>query len=424
MRAAYLGPAGTNSHEALLAAGREAEPWRSPTVDAVVGASQEGEAERGLVPIENSLEGAVGATLDALVFDAPDVVIVGEVVHGVRYCLARREPIEPDEVRTVHSHPQAIGQCARFLREQLPGAAIVAGAVDRRGRPGGRRRRHARRRAAAARSARPSPPSSTARSCSPRGSRTTPGTRRGSCGWRAPADAPRPRRRTEPRRQDSARVLGRRRRGARLARRLPVGVLVARVNLTRIESRPRRIGLGQLHVLLRPRGRGFEPGRSPRRSPACARQCEAVRVLGSFPRQAAEPPDATVYTPASDGHRRTPSATGVRAARRPPAARIDSRRLRPLVRWSCAGAQRDVRADQRLHGSPRDGAAAQGEGRGDRDRRARPALGARLDDQAGRDPARHLRARSRATRTSARSPAARCSRATTGSASTAARARA
>jgi prephenate dehydratase len=68
----------------------------------------------------------VGATLDALVFDAPDVVIVGELVHEVTYCLAAAEPIAPDEVRTVHSHPQAIGQCAAFLREQLPGAAIVA----------------------------------------------------------------------------------------------------------------------------------------------------------------------------------------------------------------------------------------------------------------------------------------------------------
>jgi prephenate dehydratase len=52
--------------------------------------------------------------------------MVGEVVHGVTYCLAAAEPIAPDEVRTVHSHPQALGQCAAFLSEQLPGAAIVA----------------------------------------------------------------------------------------------------------------------------------------------------------------------------------------------------------------------------------------------------------------------------------------------------------
>jgi prephenate dehydratase len=126
MRAAYLGPPGTNSHDALVAAGLDAEPVALPTVPAVVRAVQDGTVERGLVPLENSREGSVAATLDALVFDAPDVVIVGELVHGVTYCLAGAEPMAPDEVRTVHSHPQALGQCAAFLREQLPGAAIVA----------------------------------------------------------------------------------------------------------------------------------------------------------------------------------------------------------------------------------------------------------------------------------------------------------
>jgi len=128
MRAAFLGPAGTNSHEAMLAAGLQAEYVGLPTVAAVVGAVQEGSVDWALVPIENSREGGVGATLDALVFDAPDVLIVGELVHRVSYCLVAAEPIAPDEVRTVHSHPQATGQCARFLAEQLPGAAVVSAA--------------------------------------------------------------------------------------------------------------------------------------------------------------------------------------------------------------------------------------------------------------------------------------------------------
>jgi prephenate dehydratase len=126
MRAAYLGPPGTNSHAALVGAGVDAELVELPTVAAVIAAVQDGSVERGLVPLENSREGAVAATLDALVFDAPAVVIVGELVHEVTYCLAGSEPMAPDEVRTVHSHPQAIGQCAAFLREQLPAAAIVA----------------------------------------------------------------------------------------------------------------------------------------------------------------------------------------------------------------------------------------------------------------------------------------------------------
>ena len=78
--------------------------------------------------MENSREGGVGATLDALVFDGPDVVIVGELVHRVTYCLVAGEPYAPDEIRTVHSHPQATGQCAGFLADRLPGAAVVAAA--------------------------------------------------------------------------------------------------------------------------------------------------------------------------------------------------------------------------------------------------------------------------------------------------------
>src|SRR5262245_42956490 len=125
MRAAFLGPEGTNSHEALVAAGGEAEPLACPTVGAVVAAVQDGTAARGLVPVENAREGSVGATLDALVFDAPDVTIVGELVHRVSYCLAAGAEIAVAGVRTVLSHPQATGQCARFVARELPGAAIV-----------------------------------------------------------------------------------------------------------------------------------------------------------------------------------------------------------------------------------------------------------------------------------------------------------
>jgi prephenate dehydratase len=127
-RVAYLGPPGTNSHDAVVGAGGDWEPVEYTTVAGVVRAVQDGTVARGLVPVENSREGSVGATLDALVFDATDVVMVGELVHRVSYCLAVGEPVAPDEVRTVLSHPQATGQCARFLAEQLPAAAVLAAA--------------------------------------------------------------------------------------------------------------------------------------------------------------------------------------------------------------------------------------------------------------------------------------------------------
>ena len=111
MRAGYLGPPGTNSHDALVGAAPAAEPVALATIPAVVAAVQAGEVDRALVPLENSREGAVAATLDALVFDAPDVVIVGEVVHGVSYCLLAEEPMAPDEICTVHSDTQELVKC-------------------------------------------------------------------------------------------------------------------------------------------------------------------------------------------------------------------------------------------------------------------------------------------------------------------------
>ena len=130
MRVAYLGPAGTFSQEALLAS-PGASAWEAlpqPSVYDAVLAVHEGAADRALVPIENSLEGSVNATLAALAFEADDVVIVGELVHPVRHCLIAREAVAPESIRTVVSHPQASGQCARFIRTRLGAATVVPAA--------------------------------------------------------------------------------------------------------------------------------------------------------------------------------------------------------------------------------------------------------------------------------------------------------
>src|SRR5213595_955463 len=89
-------------------------------------AVHDGRAERAIVPIENSLEGSVNATLDALAVETRDVAIVGETVHAIRHCLIAARHLELDEIETVVSHPQANGQCARFLRERLAGATVLA----------------------------------------------------------------------------------------------------------------------------------------------------------------------------------------------------------------------------------------------------------------------------------------------------------
>lgn len=128
-RVAYLGPEGTNSHEALLLAsagdpGVEYVPL--PTIHDCVMAVQSGETDRAFVPIENVIEGSVNATLDALAVDTEDVAIVGEVVHPIHTCLIARATLELGAIDTVVAHPQSSGQCAHFLRTRLPGARVVA----------------------------------------------------------------------------------------------------------------------------------------------------------------------------------------------------------------------------------------------------------------------------------------------------------
>jgi prephenate dehydratase len=130
VRIGYLGPEGTFSHEALSSSAQGAAGGAVlvglPTIYDTVMAVHEGATERALVPLENSLEGSVNATLDALAFETEDVAIVGELVHPVRHCLIARTHLELSEIRTVYSHPQANGQCARFIRTRLADASVVS----------------------------------------------------------------------------------------------------------------------------------------------------------------------------------------------------------------------------------------------------------------------------------------------------------
>lgn len=123
MRVAYLGPAGTFTEDALrgAAVAGEVEPLRTPTVHDAILAVERGEAERAFVPFENSIEGSVRSTLDTLAFETEAVTIVGEHDFRVRAHLIAREGVGLEEVAAILSHPQPLAQCARFLRERLPG---------------------------------------------------------------------------------------------------------------------------------------------------------------------------------------------------------------------------------------------------------------------------------------------------------------
>lgn len=124
---AYLGPPGTFTEEAL-------HNWRDlryeeaipfPTVEEAVLAVEDNVAEKAVVPIENSIEGSVNATLDSLAFET-DVLIQGEKVCEVRHYLLARDEISLDKVSRIISHPQAAAQCRRHLVELLPGVEVEA----------------------------------------------------------------------------------------------------------------------------------------------------------------------------------------------------------------------------------------------------------------------------------------------------------
>ncbi len=124
-RVAFFGPFGTFTEQALrtqqdLAQG---ELVACRTVPDVLDAVSNGEVDFGFVPIENSIEGMVNFTLDALAFDH-DLVIIREVVLDIHMALAARPGVALADIEEILSIPVATAQCHRFLREHLPDAEI------------------------------------------------------------------------------------------------------------------------------------------------------------------------------------------------------------------------------------------------------------------------------------------------------------
>lgn len=129
-RVAYLGPPGTFTEQALRASAARvglgaAERVPLATNREVVLALARGEVEHAIVPLENSLEGSVNEAIDALIHDAPQARITGETVLPVHHALVGRAGADPALARAVVSHPQALAQCAGFLRSELPRARAV-----------------------------------------------------------------------------------------------------------------------------------------------------------------------------------------------------------------------------------------------------------------------------------------------------------
>lgn len=125
---AFLGPHGTFTEQAARSFARE-QPFSLvpyPNIIEILNAVHRGQADYGVVPMENSIEGSVNMTLDWLIHEV-DLPIMGELALPITQNLLvakRDQPLPLSAITRVLSHPQAIAQSHNFLREHLPQAAI------------------------------------------------------------------------------------------------------------------------------------------------------------------------------------------------------------------------------------------------------------------------------------------------------------
>lgn len=124
---AYLGPAGTFTEQALLTQPdlADADHILLPTFPDVFYAAEHGEADLAFAAIENSIEGSVNVTIDTLAFEA-DLLIQREVVIPIVMNLLVKPGTSLDDIKTVVSFPHAVAQCRGWLREHLPDVGIQA----------------------------------------------------------------------------------------------------------------------------------------------------------------------------------------------------------------------------------------------------------------------------------------------------------
>jgi len=127
MQTLTLGPAGTYSHRAAGAVADDGGIDFTESVTAIVEAVADGDYERGVVPVENSIEGSVTESLDA--FTEYEVAVVREIITPIRHALLAQGA----DFSVVASHAQALAQCRSYLEEHYPAAELEAVASTARG---------------------------------------------------------------------------------------------------------------------------------------------------------------------------------------------------------------------------------------------------------------------------------------------------
>jgi prephenate dehydratase len=111
----YLGPAGSFCHQAAMLLGEDLELIAAPNVAHIVSAVENGEADYGLVPIENSVDGEVTSTVDSIVFNTEELLVRDEVVVPVGFDVFVKPGVT--KISRVISHPVALAQCQRYINE-------------------------------------------------------------------------------------------------------------------------------------------------------------------------------------------------------------------------------------------------------------------------------------------------------------------
>jgi prephenate dehydratase len=121
----FLGPEGTFSQEALEkhAKGINHKACKYKAIPDMLFDVCKGLIEEAVVPIENSLEGAVNVTLDLMAFEV-DLKIKGELIISVRQNLLVKKGTKKDEIKCILSHPQSIAQCRKYTESKFPGIEV------------------------------------------------------------------------------------------------------------------------------------------------------------------------------------------------------------------------------------------------------------------------------------------------------------
>jgi len=125
MNLGYLGPKGTFSYEAALKIKEKNELVEYHTITEIIKALENGKISQAIVPIENSIQGGVTETIDALI-NTTKVYVNKEITLKIVHNLMANKNYKLNEIKEIYSHPQALAQCRNYIENYLPEAQVIS----------------------------------------------------------------------------------------------------------------------------------------------------------------------------------------------------------------------------------------------------------------------------------------------------------